>query len=301
MDKKEMADAANTQKMEAVVDYIITYGTQNTSWGNWITDFNKIPNEVANHDFIKANAEEICDMLAVRDEVLDIAMNGDNFSIVYGLAYCPDLQEEEDTALYEQAQQAKTDGAAMYQYNYYRGSKNNSEAVEFTVKSDMYGSTTCVVNVDMLLCGVKIFPCADGNDFSLNKAVTLDILSLVKKRRDDIRKQEPVKSVQGWENSGLRNLSDYLTVGDVVDEDMVDDFRNSLPPRTDYRALLQMGEPYSHVDSDEGQFKATYTTFSYKEGQWVFMGYCFAGETKNRVMYKDPVLALAEKIDAEGN
>jgi len=99
-----MTDAANIQKMEAVVDYVITYGTQNTSWGNWVTDFLDIPEEVADHDFIKANADEICDMLAVRDEVLDIAMNGDNFDVVYGLAYCPNLQEEEDIALYEEAQ-----------------------------------------------------------------------------------------------------------------------------------------------------------------------------------------------------
>ena len=37
MDNKEMADAANIQKMEAVVDYAITNGKQNISWGNWVT------------------------------------------------------------------------------------------------------------------------------------------------------------------------------------------------------------------------------------------------------------------------
>ena len=101
MEKKEIADSINIKKMESVVDYVIANGTQNTSWGNWITCFDDIPSTIASTDFIKNNVEEIVDMLAVREEVLDIEIYGDNFDIVYGLAYCPDLQDDEDVAMYK--------------------------------------------------------------------------------------------------------------------------------------------------------------------------------------------------------
>jgi len=89
------------EKMEAVVDYVIANGTQHTSNGGWITYFDHIPITIATPDFVKDNAEEIGDMLAVREEVLDIEIYNDNFDIVYGLAYCPDLQDDDDLAVYE--------------------------------------------------------------------------------------------------------------------------------------------------------------------------------------------------------
>ena len=107
MEKKEIADSINIKIMGAVVDYVIANGTQHTSNGGWITYFDSIPIAIATPDFVKNNAEEIGDMLAVREEVLDIEIYNDNFDIVYGLAYCPDLQDDEDVAMYKQAQLEK--------------------------------------------------------------------------------------------------------------------------------------------------------------------------------------------------
>ena len=107
MSKNDMAETANDKKIAAIADYVIANGTENTSGGNWITDFSDIPSDIATLDFIKDNAEEISDALAVRDEVLDIEMDGDSFDVVYGLAYCPNLENEEDVAMYEQAQAEK--------------------------------------------------------------------------------------------------------------------------------------------------------------------------------------------------
>ena len=101
MSKNDMAETANDKKIAAIADFVIANGTENTFGGKWITNFSDIPSDIATLDFIKDNAEEISDALAVRDEVLDIEMDGDSFDIVYGLAYCPSLENEEDAALYE--------------------------------------------------------------------------------------------------------------------------------------------------------------------------------------------------------
>lgn len=41
-------------------------------------------------------------------------------------------------------------------------------SVEFTVKSEMYGITTCVVNIESFKNGRTLFPCGDGCDYKLN-------------------------------------------------------------------------------------------------------------------------------------
>jgi hypothetical protein len=107
MDKKDIPDTADVQKIAAVADFIIADGTNNTSGGNWITDFGDVPSDIAEPDFVKSNSDAIADELAGREEVLDIETDGGNFDIVYGLAFCPNLENEEDAALYEQAQQEK--------------------------------------------------------------------------------------------------------------------------------------------------------------------------------------------------
>lgn len=44
------------------------------------------------------------------------------------------------------------------------------------------------------------------------------------------------------------------------------------------------GEAYNHVPDDKNRYRATYTTFvRLSSSQWRFAGYCYRGETTNRV------------------
>ena len=68
--------------------------------------------------------------------------------------------------------------------------------------------------------------------------------------------------------------------GDYVEERIVDDMRDVLPPAKMERGFLQVGEPYSHeFDPETGHWRGTFPTFV-KEGQnWKYCGNCFIGKT----------------------
>lgn len=80
-------------------------------------------------------------------------------------------------------------------------------------------------------------------------------------------------------------------VGDYVEEAVVDDAMDCLPPACMSRHCAQMGEPYSHrEDPETGMWRATYATFKAcvdAPGIWEYCGHCFRGETVERG--KDPV------------
>lgn len=90
-----------------------------------------------------------------------------------------------------------------------------------------------------------------------------------------------------------QNTFDYSTaqVGDYVEQAVVDDAMDCLPPACMGVACSQMGEPYSHrEDPDTGRWRATYATFKRcfdAPGVWEYCGHCFQGETMERG--KDPV------------
>lgn len=80
-----------------------------------------------------------------------------------------------------------------------------------------------------------------------------------------------MKTYADWKG----NLYDYLQIGDIVDEEMVEYFIDVLPPACFNSSCIQMGEPYSHIDGN-----ATYATLKKVDGEWVFAGNCFYGETE---------------------
>lgn len=72
---------------------------------------------------------------------------------------------------------------------------------------------------------------------------------------------------------------DALMAGDLVENDVVDDFMNCLPP-TCYRAdCAQLGEAHSIEKDHNGKYRSTYLTFKcFDIETWEFCGYCFKGE-----------------------
>ena len=77
-----------------------------------------------------------------------------------------------------------------------------------------------------------------------------------------------------WEAAG--SFEKAANLGDYVEERIIDEMRDCLPPACMNSGFLQMGEPYSHeLDPDTGKWKPTFMTFK-KDGQhWTYCGNCF--------------------------
>lgn len=98
------------------------------------------------------------------------------------------------------------------------------------------------------------------------------------------KKLEECRTYQGQQ---VFNRSWYfgtgsLLIGDYVEEEIVDDIINCLPPVCMQKSCVQLGEPYSHeLDTKRGTYRATYPTFKcVGERVWEYCGACFRGENK---------------------
>ena len=84
-----------------------------------------------------------------------------------------------------------------------------------------------------------------------------------------------------------------VKVGDYVEQAVVDNAMDLLPPACMRSDCSQVGEPYSHrQDPNTGKWRATYSTFKkvggeWPNGIWQYCGTCFRGENEERG--KDPV------------
>lgn len=80
----------------------------------------------------------------------------------------------------------------------------------------------------------------------------------------------------------------YATVqiGDYVEQAVVDNAMDCMPPASMSSRCSQMGEPYSHrLDPKSGRWRATYATFKRCagiSGVWEYCGHCFRGENEER-------------------
>lgn len=80
-----------------------------------------------------------------------------------------------------------------------------------------------------------------------------------------------LKTYKDWKG----NLNEYLQIGDLVDEEMVDYFIDVLPPACMNGRCIQMGEPYDHVNG-----RPTFATLKKTPEGWAYAGHCFRGETE---------------------
>lgn len=188
----------------------------------------------------------------------------------------------------------------MTQYKYLRGSRGNREAVEYDITRRGQYITTCVVDVDLLICGISAFLCGNGDDVKLTPEQRLEILETVQEERKKITSSYPVKTYDGWQESGLLTFEDYCFPGDEVDDAIVQHFVNSVPPALMRHSCTQAGEPYSHEGDERGGYKPTYTTFhSLGGGRWKFDSYCFYGENMNRYLRKSRLEQRIEEARRE--
>ena len=81
-----------------------------------------------------------------------------------------------------------------------------------------------------------------------------------------------LKTEEGWRASKL-NLTQYLQIGDSVDESIADYVICVLPPACYTSELIQMGEPFDSVGGEP-----TYITLHRTAGQpWKYAGTCHLG------------------------
>ena len=83
-------------KIKEAVEYMVSYGTYHTNYGNWkfgVDDLSAALN-VPEEDIIESYYQ-ILEMLASREEVLDVIEDTDEgtamYDISFGTKYCPNL------------------------------------------------------------------------------------------------------------------------------------------------------------------------------------------------------------------
>lgn len=95
-----------------------------------------------------------------------------------------------------------------------------------------------------------------------------------------------IKRLDGWgefaNRTGKESIYYYLQKGDIVSEDIVDNFTNILPLRAISHRYLQVGEAYDHVYDLDGRLRVIYMTFAKCDGQWRYYGNCFVWETVDK-------------------
>ena len=85
--------------------------------------------------------------------------------------------------------------------------------------------------------------------------------------------------MQGWYESNYEMLTDYLRLGDKVDEELLNHLIDQLQPKTLTGEMIQIGGAYSANNNG----RATYITFARDVplGDWFYRGACTIGSTMN--------------------
>ena len=196
----------------------------------------------------------------------------------------------------------------MTPYRYLRGSCDSRESVEYDISRRGQYITTCAVDVDRFLCGIRTFPCGNGDDIKLTVWQQIDILELVLDARTKITSGIEIKTMESWNRSGL-NFEDYCFPGDVVGKDIVNYFVNVVPPTLTLSFCTQAGEEHSIELDEKGVYHPTFLTFHHiGEDRWQFDGFCFYKENQNRVekTYSQQrierlIAEISKEVKAHGN
>lgn len=76
-----------------------------------------------------------------------------------------------------------------------------------------------------------------------------------------------------------QSFSSLVRVGDMVDEQIVEEFRDCIPPVAYNGRYLQCGEAYTHKFNYKTQkYEPAFMTFAKDVGVWVYKGICFYRE-----------------------
>lgn len=106
---EETEQALLQKKIDEIVDGIVKTGTENTTQGNWIINFDEFGEEAA---FVREYIEEIEKALNDREEVADVIIDEHGIDTDYYTNYCPNIEEnDEENADTQQAEQTPLEKA----------------------------------------------------------------------------------------------------------------------------------------------------------------------------------------------
>lgn len=145
------------------------------------------------------------------------------------------------------------------------------------------GMNRIQVSVDAFLGHAKHFKNQDGEIIKLSPEQIYAVLLCFYRESNKYRLNDKPKTMDEWHKSGMPNFDYYASVGDVVDEEIYDNFLEILPPAAMSYGYLQVGEPSNHLKDDDGVYRPTFMTFAKKDNEWHYLGHCFPGKTENRM------------------
>jgi len=167
-----------------------------------------------------------------------------------------------------------------YNFRYRQGSEVEAEAVDFGSYENGEFHVICTADVFLLLFGNAEFCREDGTVIKLSPQQQLDALCLIRDEREKITDGYPIKTLDGFRDSGFELFADFCFPGDKVDEAMVEDVVGGIKPSQNY-AQDTMAVSFA-IDSD-GEPKDVFMTFHrISDSAWQFNGYCFRGQSVNQ-------------------
>lgn len=118
------------------------------------------------------------------------------------------------------------------------------------------------------------------DNLELDSPLLIKVFNLFEKAIYEIFNLKKIKTYADWKG----DITDYLNINDIVDNEIIEHFRNALLPKTDTSYALQGGEPYDHIlDNKTNKYRGIYITFNKEDGNWIYKGMCFIGENTDRV------------------
>ncbi len=139
--------------------------------------------------------------------------------------------------------------------------------------------TTELENIKPIKC--YYISIRDKDDYDNSSYIIYDTYEEAKNKYNEL---VSTKTLDDWRKSSYTYFEDFCKPGDLVGEDIVNYFANSVPPITLKECLIQSGEPFSHeLDVEDNKFKATYITFEKTDGCWQYKGNCFKNKTQQPI------------------
>lgn len=90
--KEEYAIEQRQKKIDKIVYDIVNEGTENTTQGNWIINFDQFGEDEV---FVRNYIDEIAEALNKREEVADVIINENGIDTDYFTDYCPNIEAEQ--------------------------------------------------------------------------------------------------------------------------------------------------------------------------------------------------------------
>lgn len=113
------------------------------------------------------------------------------------------------------------------------------------------------------------------DDLDLDSPLLIQVFNLFQKAINKIFNIKKIKTYKEWKG----DITEYLNINDIVDDEIVEYFRDVLPPKKNTSYMLQGGEAHDHIlDDKTNKYKGIYITFNKENGSWIYKGICFIGE-----------------------